>query len=87
MLKKLLILILVGLITYSCAKVPFSGRNQLTLISNAEILPMSYDQYGQVLRESELVTSSPQGQQVVRVGRRIAEAVDIYMRERVMQTK
>lgn len=82
MLKKLSILFLVGLITYSCAKVPFSGRNQLSLVSNEEVLPLSYDQYSQVLSESKLVTSSTQGQQVVKVGRRIANAVDQYMRER-----
>lgn len=82
MLKKLSLLFLVGLITYSCTKVPFSGRNQLSLVSNSEILPISYDQYGQVLQESKLVTSSTQGQQIVKVGRRIAEAVEIYMREK-----
>lgn len=82
MLKKLTILLLLGLITYSCAKVPFSGRNQLNLVSNNEILPMSYDQYGQVLQESKMLTDTPEGQQVVKVGKRIAEAVEVYMNEK-----
>ncbi|MFN3800430.1 M48 family metallopeptidase [Belliella pelovolcani] len=82
MFKKISILFLVGIITYSCAKVPLSGRNQLSLVSNAEILPMSYDQYAQVLSESKLVTNTAEGQMVVKVGRRIADAVSKYMAER-----
>lgn len=82
MLKKISILLLLGIITYSCAKVPFSGRNQLNLVSNGEVLPMSYEQYDEVLKSSKLVTNTAEGQMVVRVGKRIASAVEKYMREK-----
>lgn len=85
MLKKIIFLLAVGLVAYGCAKVPMSNRNQLALVSNAELLPMSFDQYGQVLREGRLVTNTPEGQMVVRVGKKIAEAVEIYMKENGME--
>ena len=81
MLKKIGVFFLIGLIGYSCATVPLSGRRQLSIIGNSEILPLSYDQYSQVVRESKIVTNTPDGQKVVNVGRRIASAVEQYLKE------
>jgi predicted Zn-dependent protease len=81
MLKKIGVLFLVGLIGYSCATVPLSGRRQLSIIGNREILPLSYDQYSQVVKESKIVTNTPDGQKVVNVGRRIASAVEQYLKD------
>jgi predicted Zn-dependent protease len=81
MLKKITILLLVGLIGYSCATVPLSGRRQLSIVGNSEILPLSYDQYSQVVRESKVVTNTPDGQKVVNVGKRIASAVEQYLKD------
>ena len=82
MIKKIFILLAVVLIIDGCARVPLSGRRQLSIIGNEEILPMSYDQYSQMMAESKLVTQSPQGQMVVNVGNRIAKAVETYLKER-----
>jgi predicted Zn-dependent protease len=87
MVKKIFVLLLTGMVIYSCAKVPFSGRNQLSLVSNSEVLPLSYQQYNDVLKGAKVVTDSPQGQMVVRVGRRIAEAVEAYMREQGLENE
>lgn len=81
MLRKLIFLMALGLVIYSCAKVPMSGRNQLALVGNEELLPLSYQQYNEVLQGGKIVTNTAQGQMVVRVGKRIADAVDQYMRE------
>lgn len=81
MLKKIGILFLIGLIGYSCATVPLSGRRQLSIVGNSEILPLSYDQYSQVKSESKIVTNTPDGQKVVNVGKRIASAVEQYLKE------
>lgn len=70
------------LIIDGCARVPLSGRRQLSIIGNSEILPMSYDQYSQVMAESKVVTQTPEGQQVVKVGNRIAKAVEVYLNEK-----
>jgi predicted Zn-dependent protease len=82
MIKKIIILLTIVLIVDGCARVPLSGRRQVSIIGNSEILPMSYEQYDQVIAESKTVTNSPQGQMVVNVGNRIAKAVESYLKER-----
>jgi predicted Zn-dependent protease len=81
MIRRIIAIVVLGLIAYACAKVPMSGRSQLALVNNEELLPMAYQQYNQVLKESKVITATPDGQMVVRVGKRIAAAVDQYMRE------
>ncbi len=81
MIKKSLLLVALGLFLYSCASVPFSGRNQLSLVSNSELLPMAYQQYDEVIGQSKVVTNTAEGQMVVNAGKKIARAVESYMRE------
>ncbi|MEN2283008.1 M48 family metallopeptidase [Algoriphagus sp. SE2] len=79
-MKKLGIIIVVGLIAYACAKVPLTGRSQLALVSSEEIQPLVNEQYDQVLKESKVVTSSPDGQKVLKVGNKMSKAVEDYLR-------
>lgn len=81
MIRKISFFIVLGLMIYSCAKVPMSGRSQLVLVNNEELLPLAFEQYAQVLKESKVITNTEQGQKLVSVGKKIAEAVEKYMRE------
>ncbi len=87
MFKKIIFLMFLGAFVYSCAKVPLSGRNQLSLVSNAEILPMSYEQYNQVIKDGKVITQTAEGQMVVKVGKRISEAVNKYMIENGLESE
>lgn len=78
-MKKIAILFCAGLILYSCATVPLTGRNQLALVSNEEIQPMVDEQYDQVLKENKVVTNTADGQKVLKVGKRMAQAVESYL--------
>jgi len=80
MLKRILILFVMGLFVYGCATVPLSGRRQLSLVGNDEVLPLSYEQYSEVKSESKIVTNTADGQKVVRVGKNIAAAVEEYLK-------
>lgn len=80
MVRKILIVLVVGLFMYGCATVPLSGRRQLSLVNNSEVLPLSYEQYSAVKKDSKVVTHTEDGQKVVRVGKRIASAVEEYLR-------
>lgn len=81
MLKRIFIVFTLGIFVYGCATVPLSGRRQLSLVDNSEILPLSYEQYSDVKGESKMVTNSENGQKVVRVGKNIASAVEKYLNE------
>lgn len=78
-MKKISILFLSGVILYSCAKVPLTGRSQLSLVSSEEIQPLVDEQYNEVLKEDKVVTDTPEGQKVLKVGKRMAEAVESYL--------
>lgn len=79
MLKKAILLVTAGIILYACATVPVTGRKQLSLVSNDEIIPLATDQYKQVLQEGKLSTNQEQTAMVRRVGLRIQKAVEEYM--------
>lgn len=82
MIRKIVFLFLAGIFLYACATVPISGRRQLNLVSNSELLPLSFDQYRQVIRESKLSTNQQWVNMVKTVGNRTKNAVEQYMRDK-----
>jgi predicted Zn-dependent protease len=71
----------------SCSTVPLTGRSQLSMIPNSEMLAMSYQQYDQFLNESKLSTNQPAVEMVKRVGNNIKGAVEKYMADNNMSKK
>ncbi len=68
------------LLLAGCGVVPITGRQQLNLVSDAEISAASAQQYNQFIRKANVDNNSPQGQQTLRVAKRIAQATDNYLR-------
>ena len=77
--KKTFLLLLTAMFVFRCATVPITGRKQLSLIPNSEILPMSFDNYNAVLDSSKLSDNQAQAAMVKKVGLRIEKAVEDYM--------
>ena len=77
----ILLFISLSLVSLSCSTVPITGRSQLNLISDSEMLAMSFQQYDVFLKESELSTNKSEVNLVKRVGRNIQHAVEKFMRE------
>jgi len=61
-----------------CSLVPLTGRRQLSLVSDADMLSTSFVQYDQFLKENKLSTNTAQTNMVKRVGNRIQNAVVTY---------
>lgn len=70
------------LLVHGCATVPVTGRKQLSLISNAEMIQMATDQYNEVLSESKLSSNQNESAMIKRVGARIQDAVEKYMADK-----
>lgn len=88
MLRNIIILLLGGLLTiYACTSVPVTGRSQLSLISNAEIIPMASQQYQEVIKKGPLSTNVEQTAMVRRVGVNIQKAVERYMVEKNLSSQ
>ena len=69
---------MVALLLQSCSLVPLTGRRQLSLVSDDEMLSTSFVQYDQFLKENKLSTNTAQTNMVKAVGRRIQNAVTTY---------
>lgn len=79
MIKKPLLFLIVGLFAAACATVAVTGRKQLSLVSNSEIIPMANQQYQEVLKKGPLSTNQQQTAMIKNVGLRIQKAVEEYM--------
>ncbi len=78
-MRKLVFLFVISLFIYDCATVPVTGRKQLSLVSNSEIMPMSFQSYQAVLDSSKLSSNKQQADMVKNVGVKIQKAVEEYM--------
>ena len=78
-MKRILYSVALVTVLYGCASVAVTGRKQLSLVSNDELITMSSQQYNQVLQENKLSTNQQQVDLIKRVGTRIQKAVEGYM--------
>jgi len=67
-----------ALFMYSCGSVPFTGRRQLQLVSNQEVIALSLQQYQEFMRTAPLEKGTANAQMVTRIGTRIANAVATF---------
>lgn len=79
MKKIFLLLATVALVLTSCNKVPISGRNQLNLVSDSEVLQSSIASYNEYMKTATRSTQTVKSEQVTRVGQRIAAATEAYL--------
>ncbi len=77
------ILALALLLFVSCgttSRVPITGRKHSLLVGDAEVLSLSKQQYSETLKKSTLSKNATQTQMVKRVGQRLANAVESYLK-------
>ena len=80
-LKKVSPIFLVVLFIFSCNTVPVTGRKQLTIIPNNEMMSMSYQQYDDFLNENPLSKDAENTRMVKNVGNKIKNSVEVYLRD------
>jgi predicted Zn-dependent protease len=69
----------VGLI-FSCVTNPFTGKKSLNFVSNSELFPSSFQQYGTFLKENKVILGTPDSRRVESVGIKIKEAADRWLK-------
>lgn len=77
-MKKMLLLCVAGWLMYSCGSVPVTGRQQLLLVGDQEVLTLSLQQYDEFMKTAKKSTHKEQTALVEKVGKKIAEAVSLY---------
>ncbi len=63
----------------SCKTVPLTGRKQLSLIPESDMMALSLTEYGKFLKANKISTDKTKTDMVKRVGTRISKAVESYM--------
>ena len=80
MLKTLLIAV-IAVNLAACAKVPGTGRSQLSLVDDSELNTMAASQYKQMIQQGPLSTDAKNTAMVKNVGAKISRAAETYLKE------
>lgn len=80
MKKKQILLMASLLMLAGCGSVPITGRKQLLLVSDQEVLSSSLTQYNDYIKSAKKSTNASQIAMVTRVGKKIAAATEQYLK-------
>jgi predicted Zn-dependent protease len=72
--KHLTVILFAVFMMVNCNTNPFTGKSTIALVSNDRLIPMSFQQYNQVLSESKIVKDGSQAEMIRRVGNKIKVA-------------
>lgn len=79
-MRKIYLLVTIALIFASCSSVLLTGRKQLLLVSDAEVLAMSATSYKQFIDSAPASKDTLNARMVRRVGVKIVAAVEQYLK-------
>lgn len=79
--KTITIILAAALVMGSCATVPVTGRKQVLLVNDSEVLSASLTEYKSYMKTATRSTNAQWTAQVERVGRNIANATEAYLRQ------
>ena len=71
---------------YGCSSVPVTGRKQLSLVSDQEVLALSLQQYDEYMKTAPKSTDKTNTDMVIRVGKNIENAVNLYYKANGMES-
>ena len=72
-------IVLLLLFAIGCSTVPLTGRRQLSLVPESEVISLSLTEYDKFIKSNKLSTDKNKIAMVKRVGERISNAVETYM--------
>jgi predicted Zn-dependent protease len=78
MKKYLLIGVAIISVIYSCATNPMTGTKELNFVSNSQLFPSSFQQYGAFLKENKVISGTADAKLVEMIGLKIKSAAEKY---------
>lgn len=76
----LCLVVLSQLLLSSCGSVPLTGRRQVLLVSDQEVLQAGLTQYEEYMAEASLSTDAKSSAMVKSVGKKLAESTEKYLK-------
>lgn len=77
LLRTLTILTTIAIL--SCTKVPISGRKQMNLLPESDLIVMSAEEYNKVLSSSDVANYGDQMEMIKRVGQKLSTATETFL--------
>jgi predicted Zn-dependent protease len=65
---------------FSCATNPFTGKKNLNFVSNSQLFPSSFQQYGTFLKENKVLVGTTDSRRVENVGIKIRSAAERWLK-------
>lgn len=76
-----------ALLLQACGSVPLTGRRQLQLVSDQEVIALSLQQYQDYMRTAPVEKGTKNSEMVTRVGTRISQAVETFLKNNGYETE
>ena len=87
MKKKVSVWLSMLLFLAACSSVPLTGRKQMLLVSDSEVLSSSLTQYSDYMKTATKSTSKNGSVMVTRVGKKIAAATEQYLKNNGLESE
>lgn len=87
MKKGIGLLISLLLLLNACGSVPLTGRKQVLLVSDQEVMSSSLKQYNDYIKSNTRSSDQAKTDMVVRVGKKIAAATEAYLKANGMENE
>ncbi|MCI7781608.1 MAG: M48 family metallopeptidase [Parabacteroides sp.] len=86
-MKKFMCLAMALLLLAGCSSVPLTGRKQVLLVSDQEVLTSSLTQYNEYIKTATKSSNATQSAMVTRVGKKIAAATEQYLKQNGLESE
>jgi predicted Zn-dependent protease len=83
-MKKIVFSLIALCLLYSCSTVPITGRKRVNFVSDAQVLPSSFQQYNDFLKDNEISKDKEKIAELNEIGENISSAVELFMRANKM---
>jgi predicted Zn-dependent protease len=86
-MRKIVYLALVAIVLNGCSIVPLTGRKQILLVSDAEVLSLSSQSFTDYMKTAKPSLDKANTAMVVKVGKRVATAVEAYLKSNGLEAE
>src|SRR5690554_6372605 len=78
-LKKILSAFALFMIVMACSTNPFTGKQTMAFVPNSQLFPTAFQQYNQMLSESNVETGTERSEMIKRTGQRLPVAAERWL--------
>jgi predicted Zn-dependent protease len=75
----IMVALVFGCFFFSCATNPLTGKKTLNFVSNSELFPSAFQQYGTFLKENKVIAGTTDAKRVETIGIKIKAAAEKYL--------